>query len=141
EDVRHGCFGIQASRVTSPGQDNNSVTDRNDFFKLGGDEDDREALVCECPHIVEDFLLRAYVDAASRLVRQQDTRAPMPPACQQKLLLIAARKRAGGGEETPSVKVISTYRNCRPLTQCLLGYESRSCGSAEIREHDIFLRS
>ena len=65
----------------------------------------------------------------------------MPPAGQQKLLLIAAGERRGCGGEAPSVKVIPAYRDCRPMTQCLLRYESRSCGSTEVSEHNIFFRS
>src|SRR6056297_2524898 len=64
--------------------------------QFGGDHDDRIAVLGELAHQLVDFRLGAHVDAARRLVEDQDRRVVVQPAGDDDLLLVAARKRVAG---------------------------------------------
>ncbi len=61
-----------------------------DLLHLGGDHDDRLALVGELVEQVVDLLLRADVDAPGGLVEDQDVAVALQPLGQHDLLLVAA---------------------------------------------------
>ena len=72
--------------------DQDAVGDAQDFGQLGGDDDHRAALGGEPFDQRVDLGLGADVDAARRLVEQEDARAGGDPAADDRLLLVAAAR-------------------------------------------------
>src|SRR5215208_4224565 len=63
----------------------------DDLLKLGGDHQHPESLVGELSHEIQDLCLGPDVDAAGRLVEDQEARVHAQPAGEKDLLLVAAR--------------------------------------------------
>ena len=75
-------------------QHEHAVRALDDFLELGGDHQDAEALVGELADQRLDLGLGADVDAARRLVEDQELRIGAEPAREQHLLLVAAGELA-----------------------------------------------
>ena len=73
-----------------------AVGQADDFFHLAGREQDGNALAGQLIHQFIDFFLRADIDAAGRLIEQQQLRLEAEPFAEHDLLLIAAGKIAHG---------------------------------------------
>ena len=73
-----------------------AVGQADDFFHLAGREQDGDALAGQLVHEFIDFFLRADIDAARRLVEQQQLRREAEPLAEHDLLLVAAGKIAHG---------------------------------------------
>ncbi len=73
-----------------------AVGQADDFFHLAGREQNGDALAGQLIHEFIDFFLRADVDAAGRLVEQQQFRLQAKPFAEHDLLLVAAGKIAHG---------------------------------------------
>ena len=71
------------------------VGDMDELGQVAGIEQDRVALGGEVAHQLEDLALGADVDAARRVVEQQDARLGEQHLAEDHLLLVAARQRAG----------------------------------------------
>ena len=65
------------------------------FRHLGTHHQDRRAGARQLVHHLEDFHLRADIDAARRLIEQEYTRAARQPLRDHDLLLIAAAQPSG----------------------------------------------
>ena len=72
-----------------------AVGEPQDLGQLGGDHDDGAALGGQLLDQGVDLGLGADVDAARRLVEQQDLRTRGDPAADDRLLLVAAGEAAG----------------------------------------------
>ena len=88
--------------------DEDAVAHAEDLRQLGGDHQDRHALLGEAAHQRVDLGLGADVDAAGRLVHDQDLRVGLQPLAEDDLLLVAAGEladhllgAAGAGAELP----------------------------------------
>src|SRR4051794_20433583 len=93
-------------------QHDDAVGTLDDFFELGGDHQHAEAMVRE---LLDERLylgLGAHIDAARRLIENEELRIHAEPAGQQPLLLVAARKlsnlllRAGRLDPEPGYEPI-----------------------------------
>ncbi len=73
--------------------DEHAVREADDLLELGGDEDDPDALRRELGEEVVDRALGADVDAARRLVGEQDARLAEQHPREEDLLLVPARER------------------------------------------------
>ena len=76
--------------------DQHAVGHPEHLGQLGGDHQHREALARELGHQAVHLGLGADVDAARRLVDDQDLRAGGEPLAEHDLLLVAARQEADG---------------------------------------------
>src|SRR5215212_2894822 len=70
-------------------QDDHAVAALRDLFQLRGDQDNPEALYREVVHELLYLRLGADVDAAGRLIKDEDLRVHAQPARQKHLLLVA----------------------------------------------------
>jgi hypothetical protein len=75
------------------------VAKREDLGQLGGDEQDRLPLLGEFEHDLVDLQFRADVDAAGRLVEDENLRVAQHPFGEHDLLLVAAAQRLDPGRE------------------------------------------
>ena len=74
-------------------EDEHAVHQLDVLVELGGEHDDRQALAGERAEQLVEVVLRADVDAAGRVVEQEDLRAEREPARDDHLLLVAAGQR------------------------------------------------
>ena len=74
--------------------DEDAVAHAEDLRQLAGDHQDRHALLGEAAHQRVDLGLGADVDAAGRLVHDQDARRGLEPLAEHDLLLVAAGELA-----------------------------------------------
>jgi hypothetical protein len=72
--------------------DDYAIAHAQDFRQLGGDHHDRLALIGQAAQQLVDFGLRADVDAAGRLVEEQNIAVARQPLGDDDLLLIASRQ-------------------------------------------------
>ena len=71
----------------------------DDLLEVRRDQNDRHAFVAEAADGLENLLLGAEVDAAGRLVEEEDAWLPVQPLADDELLLVAAGKVEGVGVE------------------------------------------
>ena len=92
-------FGVGLSAVDGGDQaagvhDEDAVRHAEDLRQLGGDHQDRHALLGEAAHEGVDLGFGADVDAAGGLVHDEDLRAGLEPLAEDDLLLVAAGELA-----------------------------------------------
>ena len=81
---------VQAAAV----EDEDAVREADDLGQLGGAEQDRPAAVGELADEQVDLALGPDVDAARRVVEQEDVRCDLEPLAEDDLLLVAAGQPA-----------------------------------------------
>ena len=81
------------------------VADPEQFGQLGGDDDDGFAGVGERVDDLVDLVLRADVDAAGRLVEDENVRLGEQPLAEDDLLLVAAGELPGGNVDAVGLDV------------------------------------
>ncbi len=81
-------------------EDEHAIAAADQFVVIRRVEQDRRARFGEVPQQLVEFLLGADVDAACRIVEQNDPRPAHQPLGDDDLLLVAARERADRNVET-----------------------------------------
>lgn len=98
EDRRFGEFAAdEFAGLHSFAQHGDPVAHRQQLRQLAGRDDDRQSLPAEFVNQPVDFRLRADIDAAGRIVEQQQRRFGPQGTGNQALLLIAAAETADRG--------------------------------------------
>src|ERR1041385_536385 len=87
---------IDLARDLSFVNDQQTIGKTRHFLELGGDEQDRAAVVTQTDQLTMNELDRADIDAARRLRHQQQLRRDVIFTTDDQLLLIAPRKRTRG---------------------------------------------
>ena len=82
-----------------------AVAQPENLFEFGGDHDDRHALLGQSVQELVDFNLGADIDAAGRLVQDEDLRVRIEPSRKEDLLLVAAAERSDDGVRTRRLDV------------------------------------
>ena len=92
-DLRKGEIlgGIEYPLHPSLVHHHDAVAHVDDLFDLGADEDDRKSVFRQSAQLALNFKLGVHVDAARRLVHDENLRIPHQPATDDDLLLVAAR--------------------------------------------------
>ena len=86
---------LEDGRDAAVAQDEHPVGDVDELGQVAGIEQDGVALRGEVAHQLEDLALGADVDAAGRVVEQEDPRLGQEHLAEDHLLLVAAGERAG----------------------------------------------
>src|SRR5919201_2911775 len=107
--------------------DDNAIRHAEDFGQLGRDHHDPHALVGEAIHHVVDLALRADVDAARRLVEDEELRRRNQMARDEQLLLVAAGKRPRANAETAPAEADRRRRSTRSVVFAP-GYDESETG-------------
>src|SRR5256885_262445 len=76
----------------APVEDEDTIAEAEQLGQLRGAEKDDPPLVRHVANEPEDFAFRAYVNAACRVVEQDDVRCDLEPLADDDLLLVAARE-------------------------------------------------
>jgi hypothetical protein len=105
-----------------PVEDQDAIGKADQFGQLGRTEEDRSAAVGEVPDEPIDLALRTDVDAAGRVVEQEDGRRDLEPLADDDLLLVAAGQLADDlswsiGPDPQAVDLATSRGADRPAVQ------------------------
>ena len=104
--------GVEHADLAAVAHHDDALGQSKHLLELGGDEDDRKSLARQLGDLALDVGLRADVDAAGRLVEDDQLRGGRQPAGEQHLLLVAAgegadEQRSGSAGRTPRARMYS----------------------------------
>ena len=107
-----------------------AVADADDLFHVAGDHQDGDARSASVAHQRVDLALGADIDAARRLIEDDDARVHRQPFGQHDLLLIAARKRSGPRRDAGRADV----QRCRSAARrcAIFAFRLRRCRPSSI---------
>ncbi len=119
------------------GEYQDAVRDGEHFSKLGRYEKDRETLLSELVHDLEDLGFRADINAAGRFIQQKDLRQCEQALCHNHLLLVAAAQRRHRVGRSARFDGQLAHQRGDVLRFPVLGKPEKSDESLEIGKRDI----